>query len=378
LQREIWFWQAIVCPLWAGLAASVAATGAKVVFAAAEPLSEARRALGWSVPDTGLAEVRILPDRQAMEAAAAAAPLHAVHVCMGVRSNGNIVHAQAVMRARGARQLILFETVDEDGWKGPLKKYAYSALLARLMPSLGGVLAIGDTTPEWLAARGVPADKLFPFAYFLSDKEQLPVAELPPRTRYRFLFVGQFVERKRLDLLIRALAELDDPLTELEVIGSGEDGEKLRELGETLLGDRLIWTGLVPRPQIPTHVAAADCMVLPSRHDGWGAVVCEAVMAGVPAIASDRCGTRGVVRGSGVGGVFPSGDGEELARLLARMARQGRLDLPARQRLQRWSASVGSQAGAAYLSEIVAHVWEGADRPVVPWLRGGDQGRLAA
>lgn len=356
----------------------MAATGAKVVFAAAEPMNEARKALGWSVPDTGLADVRILPDRRAMEAAAAAAPAEAVHVCMGIRSNGNIFHAQTVLRARRARQLVLFETIDEDGWKGSLKKIAYAALLARLMPRIDALLAIGDTTPDWLLARGVPSEKLFPFAYFLSNKEQQPVVPPVPRDRFRFLFIGQLVERKRLDLLIRAMADLDNPLTELEVIGSGEDGEQLRALGETLLGDRMIWTGLVPRENIPSHVASADCLVLPSRHDGWGAVVCEAVMAGVPAIASDRCGTRGVVRGSGVGGVFPSGDQAALTRLLAQTAGNGRLDFVARQRLQAWSASIGSDEGAAYLIEIIDHLWGGGDRPNAPWLKRKEAVRQAA
>lgn len=53
-------------------------------------------------------------------------------------------------------------------------------------------------------------------------------------------------------------------------------------------------------------MARADVLVLPSWHDGWGAVVSEALMAGTPAIASDACGSAGVVRASGVGGGVPA------------------------------------------------------------------------
>ena len=42
-------------------------------------------------------------------------------------------------------------------------------------------------------------------------------------------------------------------------------------------------------------MAAADVLVLPSRFDGWGAVVNEALMVGTPVICSDRCGASDVI-----------------------------------------------------------------------------------
>jgi hypothetical protein len=40
-----------------------------------------------------------------------------------------------------------------------------------------------------------------------------------------------------------------------------------------MLPGRVSFRGLLPISNIPGHMAAADCLVLPSSHDGWGAVV---------------------------------------------------------------------------------------------------------
>jgi hypothetical protein len=60
--------------------------------------------------------------------------------------------------------------------------------------------------------------------------------------------------------------------------------------------------------EVPRAMAQADCLVLPSIHDGWGAVASESLMVGTPVVCSDACGVAGVVQASGVGGVFPVKD----------------------------------------------------------------------
>jgi glycosyltransferase involved in cell wall biosynthesis len=77
-------------------------------------------------------------------------------------------------------------------------------------------------------------------------------------------------------------------------------------VAETVLGFR--------NPEdIPPIFAAADVFVLPSRHDGWGVVVNEALGAGLPIIASDRTGAAHDLVQHGVNGfVTGAGDVEAL------------------------------------------------------------------
>jgi glycosyltransferase involved in cell wall biosynthesis len=199
-------------------------------------------------------------------------------------------------------------------------------------------------------------ERIFQFAYFLPPASvRLPSedAAARPQRPFRFLFVGQFIERKRLDLLVEALAELDHADFSLTVIGSGPLESSLRAKAENVLAGRVNWLGRQPYTAMAEHMANADCLVLPSRFDGWGAVVSEALMAGTPAICSDSCGVAGAVRASGWGGVFRSGDCQGLRKQLVQVMRQGSISAADRERLANWALCLGAEFGAEYLSSIL-------------------------
>ena len=71
--------------------------------------------------------------------------------------------------------------------------------------------------------------------------------------------------------------------------------------------------------------AAADAFVLPSRHDGWGVVVNEALGAGLPIIVSDRVGARDLVQHGGNGFITSVGDIDGLAGALLKLAQSEEL-----------------------------------------------------
>jgi glycosyltransferase involved in cell wall biosynthesis len=171
-----------------------------------------------------------------------------------------------------------------------------------------------------------------------------------------------------LDVLIDALSSLAPRNFELTVIGSGPLEKLLRAKAEHALSGRIRWMGRLPSSQVPSEMAEADCLVLPSRHDGWGAVVSEALILGTPAICSDACGAAEVVRLSGAGGVFPVGDAQALHDLLSRTLAAGKVADDNRTRLADWAYGLTAVAGASYLSKIMAFNREGGDRPTAPWL----------
>jgi len=115
--------------------------------------------------------------------------------------------------------------------------------------------------------------------------------------------------------------------------------------------------------------------VLPSRYDGWGAVVSEALMAGTPVICSDACGTAGVVRASKVGGVFANGDRDTLARRLREVLDVGPLTYQARAELALWARSLGAEAGATYLLAVLEYVEGNGNHPMPPWQADSRPGR---
>ena len=119
--------------------------------------------------------------------------------------------------------------------------------------------------------------------------------------------------------------------------------------------------------EVYQFINVADCLVLPSKHDGWGTVVSEALISGVPAICSDTCGVAEVVKLSNYGGVFRSGNIDDLVKNLKVVLDNGPLEKKERQKLLNWSKKITSDEGANYLKKIINFTDGYGERPKSPW-----------
>lgn len=139
----------------------------------------------------------------------------------------------------------------------------------------------------------------------------------------RILFVGALRNIKGVDVLLRALADRSRvrDTWKLKLVGQGVRRDALTELAANLgIASKVEFAGAVPRDQIHDVYANADVLVLPSRFDGWGAVINEAMEHGLAVIASDAVGCARVLIEPGVNGfVFPSEDHETLAEYIGRL-----------------------------------------------------------
>jgi glycosyltransferase involved in cell wall biosynthesis len=100
----------------------------------------------------------------------------------------------------------------------------------------------------------------------------------------RFLFIGRLVDWKRLDLAIRALANV--PRARLEVIGDGPLRSEWTQLAASLnLSDRVSFLGWMPQAECAERLRSTTALLLPSIYECGGAVVLEAMATGTPVIA---------------------------------------------------------------------------------------------
>ncbi len=369
MSEPVWIWQRIISPHVAGLAGALAAQGRNVVYVTGQEMTPDRRKQGWKVPDLGSAALEIAAEGGDISRLIELAPPEAIHICQGIRGNRHISAVQRQLARARRRQWIQLETIREGGLRGPVKRGVYRHLFAKSLPALEGILAIGQRTKSWIEARGVPAGHVYPFAYFLPEWKWETPSHHRTGANFRFLFVGQFIPRKRLDLLIANLSKLNAPGVELTVIGSGQLEGKLKQMAHDKLGiKRIRWVGKLPMESVRGEMAEADCLVLPSDHDGWGAVVSEALMVGTPVICSDRCGAAGVVIESDTGGVFAAKDGAGLTNLLKAAVNEGRQSPGQRTALASWARCLGAASGAEYLNDIIANHTNGGPVPVPPWI----------
>lgn len=158
----------------------------------------------------------------------------------------------------------------------------------------------------------------------LVDEYQEPSPS--PRERYRigpeefvFLCLGRVSEIKGQDLALEAFVRLQGeiPRSRLVIVGRSDYEEGFvaamkRRIGETGLDDRVVFTGMVDRPDVIAWLAHADAHVIPVRFMNSGAVVAETWAAGTVVIQSDAVDPNYVVDGEN-GYLFPSESVDALA-----------------------------------------------------------------
>ena len=131
------------------------------------------------------------------------------------------------------------------------------------------------------------------------------------------LFVGTAEPRKGLDILIAALSRPDLRGAELVVVGPRGWGDiDVAELARAAgMEERVRVTGHVDEQDLAALYQGARAMAMPSRAEGFGFPVLEAMGHGVPVVVSDDAALVEVSGGATV--VVPVGDPEALAAALA-------------------------------------------------------------
>jgi glycosyltransferase involved in cell wall biosynthesis len=130
--------------------------------------------------------------------------------------------------------------------------------------------------------------------------------------------VGRLKAPKDFSTLLRALAALPDASFEAVIAGDGPDRSTLEaEIGRLGIGDRVRLLG--ERRDIPELLGAADVFVLPSRSEGLPVSVLEAMVAGLPVVASRVGGVPELVAEGETGLLVAPGNSDELAAALKRV-----------------------------------------------------------
>jgi glycosyltransferase involved in cell wall biosynthesis len=143
---------------------------------------------------------------------------------------------------------------------------------------------------------------------------------LPPKRAgvLRLVFLGQLVERKGLHVLVEALSRVSDPC---ELLLAGGDWaahgypQRIKAMVESLrLGDRVIFEN--HRQDVGAVLSSADIFVLPSLSEARPRSIIEAMLLGVPVVASNAGGIPSMIADGANGLLVPAGDIEGLARAL--------------------------------------------------------------
>lgn len=150
------------------------------------------------------------------------------------------------------------------------------------------------------------------------------LAALPPLPSRFALYPAVLLPHKDHETLLRALARLADRDLALVLTGHRDDGRwaTLRAMaGELGIGARVHHLGNVPQGALAPLMRRATVLAFPSRYEGFGLPVAEAMACGLPVVAADAAAIPEVAGGAAQ--LVAPGDDAGLAAALDALAAGG-------------------------------------------------------
>jgi len=232
----------------------------------------------------------------------------------------------------------------------------------RMLRDASRVLAVSDAERRQLLALGVDAAKIrvIPNPIHVEEHTIRPQKSVAGRfrERYRFgsqpivLFLGRLSPRKRLDVLVRAFAQLRASIADavrLVIAGNdmGAEADTHRLVRELGVQEHVTFTGLLTQGERIEALVDADVTVYPSEHEIFGLVPIESLLARTPVVVAGDSGCGEVITEIGGGKVVSVGDDVALANAIDEILEDPR----------HWRAAAaiaGDRARATFGEDVVA------------------------
>lgn len=239
------------------------------------------------------------------------------------------------------------------GLKGQLQKG-----FAQALQQCWAITAIGSQAEQDYRQR-YPDKLIFNIPYYCDLSQFMVDRPQRPREPITILFCGQMIARKGVDLLLHAFERILQAGLKARLLLVGREAElpQMMQAVSAETRQQIEYAGFQAPDDLPHFFRQADLFVLPSRYDGWGVVVNQAVGAGLPIVCSDAVGASYDLVEAGVNGeVFTAGDAEALYQVLMPYLQEpNRLKAASQASLAKaneWSPSVGADRWLKVLTKL--------------------------
>ena len=234
-------------------------------------------------------------------------------------------------------------------------------MMPRFLRAADAIIAVSECSKrDAVRIYNVPADKIWviyegvdPRFKPIDDAAQLASIRRKYNLPQRFvLHLGTIEPRKNLTLLFEALTALNVERHALVVAGkTGWLTDPIfARIGELGLQDRVLFTGYVPDEDLPTLLSAASVLVMPSKYEGFGLPVLEAMACGTPVIASNASSLPEV--GGDAALYAPPDDPSAWAELISRVLKDAALRASMREKGLRQAAKFRWDIAARQTAEV--------------------------
>lgn len=160
--------------------------------------------------------------------------------------------------------------------------------IARRLSRAAGVRVVSARVAHAVEKLGVPQERIAVLPMFIDPKRFFEMERMPSEKEKIIFMAGRLEKEKDYGTAFEAFARVHKhiPGTRLYIAGNGRLRESL-EAQARLRGlfDAIVFLGAVE--DIAPHLATAHVFLHTSRYEGFGAVVAEAALAGVPIVSTD-------------------------------------------------------------------------------------------
>lgn len=340
----------------------------EVVLITQKQLDTQRQREGWEKPVWANVEIHTAISDQKLEELQ---EKHATsfHVFSGITAEPMIHHALRNALHKHLKILLYMEPYVWNDKYGILRYIKYSILAHQLRNRVFAVLPTGEIGVKLYRRCGFSTEQLFAWGYFTRNPMLQENAHPPGGEKCRLLFIGRLDRNKNCQALLEACQRLPESYDGLTIIGSGEEEHRLKQYARNMAVN---FIGNVPNEKVFHYIQTHDILILPSRYDGWGAVVNEALSCGTRVVVSENCGAACLVGTHAERGEIFRFHGEDnLENVLRRQLARGVQTPEQRQALQSWARThISGETAAEYFSAICLYLSGRGERPIPPWREG--------
>lgn len=147
------------------------------------------------------------------------------------------------------------------------------------------IITVSDKTNNDLKKiRNIPDSKVIPNG--INFKEIIDVSS--GNGKWQVIYAGRMIKEKRVDLLVKALAEVKEEIPNIKalIIGEGPENQQIKKIASDLkLDDNITFLGFMDsHNELISYFKSSEVFVLPSEREGFGIVVLEANASGLPVV----------------------------------------------------------------------------------------------
>lgn len=329
-------------------------------------LEETRKIQGWNVPGMKKVHVKVAPSDEELYSLL---DNTAIHVFSGINAYTIASKAFTIAVKKKLKVGVLLEPYNFIGVKGIYRRIKYRYLKYRYNDVIDFIAATGELGIKQYESVGFDIRKLFEWGYFVEPSKILINNKKEEKSvpKPSILFVGSIDDRKNIIPCIDTIKKIQGHIEIMTIVGDGPLKDILKAKIQRM--SVFDYKGNLSNNEVKTLMFSHDILILPSKFDGWGAVVNEALHAGMRVVASENCGASVLLDGVMRGEKFYFREKNNFEVVLLKWIMKGSLDNDERMKIAEWANNnISGKSAADYFEKVVSYVYEDkSQRPSAPW-----------